>query len=294
MPVARPRPRQPPRSPWRRCSRSGRWAPWGPASARPPCPPRTPPAGRGPGRRPPPRRSCPRPARRPGTRGTPAPRPGPRSGRPSCASSACAGGPARRRRPRWPAAGRASARIRSVELGPHGPGGVRSRSPPMPSSAMASSSSARRRSGRWRPAWRPAGAGRPRGARHQHPQALRPQRAGPVAPAHERALQVGEHAGHARPAGRPARGSAARSGPSARARGEQLLAARPVEQRLVEGVDEQVGVAADRTRKWPGMPTPSAATPTRRATSMNSTDSVMGMPARRSSTSSSSELRGLA
>jgi hypothetical protein len=47
-----------------------------------------------------------------------------------------------------------------------------------------------------------------------------------------------------------------------------------------------------RTRKWPGMPTPSSATPARLPTSMVTTASEIGMPSLLVSTCGSSEFRG--
>ena len=46
------------------------------------------------------------------------------------------------------------------------------------------------------------------------------------------------------------------------------------------------------TMKWPGRPTPATSRPTRRPTSIVTTESVIGMPSLRSSTSLRQELRG--
>ena len=52
------------------------------------------------------------------------------------------------------------------------------------------------------------------------------------------------------------------------------------------------GSASTPTTKWPGIPTPCNATPMRRPTSIIRMLNVIGIPSRRSITSSSSELRG--
>ena len=46
------------------------------------------------------------------------------------------------------------------------------------------------------------------------------------------------------------------------------------------GSTNRVGSDADRTRKWPGMPTPTRSIPCRRATAMVSTERLIGMPRR--------------
>jgi hypothetical protein len=72
---------------------------------------------------------------------------------------------------------------------------------------------------------------------------LGPQRARAVAAADERALQVRQHAGQHRPGPDGIEVARLEAGLGPVHRGEQLLAARPVEHGLVEGVDEAVGVA---------------------------------------------------
>ena len=124
-------------------------------------------------------------------------------------------------------------------------------------------------SARW-----PASSRAPAGAASSHasppgtsdPQALRPQRAGPVAAAVVDALEVGRACARGPPGCRPGRGTrSSNAGPGPVQRREQLAQPARSSGASVEGVDEAVGVAQSRERKWPGMPTPASGTPTRRA-----------------------------